>query len=264
MRYFIHLAYDGTNYRGWQKQKEVQETIQETIERALFRLFKEEISIYGCGRTDAGVHASQYALQINLTEAPSFDFKFRLNKHLPDDIAVFDILEVKDYQHCRYDATSRTYDYFIHWNKEPGLIRYSSFYDGLKLDFNLIEQAIELIRNTKDFRALCKQPDAHKNTLCNIIRFDIFVDKNRGRMRFNISANRFLRGMIRICVYYLLEIGKGKISLAEFSQILDQKIEINEKSSAYPNGLFLSKIEYPYLEIDESSNLIKMLRIGLD
>ena len=264
MRYFIHLGYDGSNYSGWQKQTEIRNTVQEVIEQALSQLFKKEIYVYGCGRTDAGVHASQYVTQINLDEAPTFDFKFRLNKHLPKDISIFEIIPVNKDQHCRYDAVSRTYDYFIHWNKEPGLIRFSSFYEDLKLDYNLTKRAIDLILQNKDFKQLCKQPESYNNTLCQISKCDLFINEVQGRLRFTITANRFLRGMVRICVFYLLEVGRGKMTLNDFSEILNQKKVLKEKSSAYPNGLFLSRIEYSNLELSDSNNLIKMLKNGLE
>ena len=165
MRYFIHLGFDGSNYSGWQKQNNTLNTVQEVIEQTLFHLFKKVVTAYGCGRTDAGVHASQYVIQINLDEAPVFDLKYRLNKNLPDDIAVFEIIEVKEEQHCRYDAVARTYDYFIHWKKDPVLIRYSSFYEDLILDFDLMRESAALILETKDFKPLCKQADLYNNTL---------------------------------------------------------------------------------------------------
>ena len=134
MQYFIHLGYEGTNYRGWQRQKTPRNTVQEVVEKTLSKIFKKEVFVYGCGRTDAGVHASQYVIQVNLDEAPKFDLKFILNKDLPDDISVFEIIEVDIDKHCLHDAVARTYDYFIHWNKDPVLFRYSSYYEGLTLD----------------------------------------------------------------------------------------------------------------------------------
>ncbi len=168
MRYFIHLGFDGSNYRGWQRQKDPRNTVQEVVEQTLSRLFKKEVSTYGCGRTDAGVHASQYVMQINLEKAPEFDLKFRLNKNLPNDIAVFEIIEVNENQHCRNDAIARTYDYFIHWNKDPVLIRYSSLYEDLTLDFDRMRAAAALILGTEDLKRVCKQPESYNNTLCQI------------------------------------------------------------------------------------------------
>lgn len=264
MRYFIHLGYDGSNYRGWQRQKEIRNTVQEVVEQTLTRLFNKGVSAYGCGRTDAGVHASQYVIQINLDEAPAFDLKFRLNKNLPDDIAVFEIFKVDINQHCRHDAVARTYDYFLHWNKNPGLIRYSSFYEDLTVDYDLMRKAAALILGTKDVKSLCKQPDSYNNTLCQISACELFVNEEQGRLRFSITANRFLRGMVRICVFYLLEVGSGNISLAEFEEILNMEEDFPEKLPAYPNGLFLSGVRYPFLELNNSHNLIKMLKVGLE
>ena len=264
MRYFIHLGFNGSNYRGWQRQKNTRDTVQEIIEKTLSLLFKKEVSAYGCGRTDAGVHASQYVIQINLEEAPTFDLKFRMNKNLPDDIAVFEIIEVSEDQHCRYDAVARTYDYFMHWNKDPVLMRYSSFYEDLTLDFELMRKATALILKTRDFKAMCKQPDSYNNTICEISKCELFVDEEQGRLRFTITGNRFLRGMVRICVFFLLEVGSGKMSLKEFEEILDQEKDFKEKIPAFPNGLFLSKVEYPFLKLKDSHKLIRMLKVGLE
>lgn len=264
MRYFIHLGFDGSDYRGWQRQKDTRNTVQEVIEQTLSSFFKKRVSVYGCGRTDAGVHASQYVIQINLDEAPVFDLKFRMNKSLPNGIAVFEIIEVNEDQHCRHDAVSRTYDYFIHWNKDPLLIRYSSFYEGLVLDFDLMRKAAALILRTRDFKPLCKQPDSYNNTLCQISKCELFVNEEHGRLRFTITSNRFLRGMVRICVFFLLEVGSGKMTLKEFEEILNQEKDLKEKLPAHPNGLFLSRVEYPFLELNDSHNLIQILKVGLE
>jgi tRNA pseudouridine38-40 synthase len=264
MRYFIHLGFDGTSYSGWQRQKNTLNTVQEVIEAKLSQIFKKPVTAYGCGRTDAGVHASQYVIQINLDEAPTFDLKFRLNKNLPRAIAVFEIIEVDKYQHCRYDAVARTYDYFIHWTKDPVLYRHSSFYEGLVLDFDAMKTAAALILQTNDFKPLCKQPNLYKNTICHISNSEVFVNEEQGRLRFTITSNRFLRGMIRICIFFLLQIGKGEMTLEEFEAILKQEKHLAEKPPAFPNGLFLSKIEYPFLELKNSHHLIKMLKVGLE
>jgi tRNA pseudouridine38-40 synthase len=265
MRYFIHLGFDGTHYSGWQKQENTLNTVQEVMEQTLSKIFKEVVAVYGCGRTDAGVHASQYVIQIHLDEAPLFDLKFRLNKNLPDDIAVFEIIEVGENQHCRYDATARTYDYFLHWKKDPALIRYSSFYDDLTtLNFDLMRKAAVLILETKDFKAMCKHPNFYKNTLCEVSKCELFVNEAQGRLRFSITSNRFLRGMIRFCIFFLLKVGSGKMTLAEFEDILKQKKELKQKQPALPNGLFLSRVEYPFLELKEGHLLIEMLKVGLE
>ncbi|MCF8239055.1 MAG: tRNA pseudouridine synthase A [Saprospiraceae bacterium] len=263
MRYFIHLGFDGSAYSGWQKQDNTLNTVQEVVEQTLAQLFKKSIAVYGCGRTDAGVHASQYILHINLDKPPSFDLKYRLNKNLPDDIAVFDVIEVKDDQHARYDAIARTYDYFIHWKKDPILIRYSNFYEDLTLDVDLMRKAAALIQATTDCKPLCKQPDLYDNTLCQISECALFVNKQEGRMRFTITSNRFLRGMVRYCVFFLVKVGSGEMTLQELEDILQQKTELTQKQPALAHGLFLSKVVYPYLTFNETHHLNRMLRSGL-
>ncbi|MCP3931255.1 MAG: tRNA pseudouridine(38-40) synthase TruA [Bacteroidetes bacterium] len=264
MRYFIHLGFDGSNYSGWQKQKNTLNTVQEVIEQTLFQLFKKVVTVCGCGRTDAGVHASQYVIHMNLDEAPLFDLKFRLNKNLPDDITVFKIIEAKEEQHCQYHAVARTYEYFIHWKKDPVLIRYSFFYEGLLLDFDRMRKSAALILGTKDFKPLCKQPDLYNNTLCQIRECELFVNEGQGRLRFTITSNRFLKGMVRYCVFFLLKVGSGEMTLEEFGEILNQEKELKQKQPALPNGLFLSGVEYPFWELEDSHHLIRMLRLGLE
>ncbi|MFK8039594.1 MAG: tRNA pseudouridine(38-40) synthase TruA [Crocinitomicaceae bacterium] len=264
MRYFIHLGFEGSVYDGWQRQKETQNTVQEVIEQVLSNIFKKKVSVYGCGRTDAGVHASQYVIQVDLDQVPTFDLKFRLNKSLPDDIAIFEIFEVNDKSHARHDADARTYDYFMHWHKNQILNRYSAFYEAIELDFDLMKKAAALILNTTDFKALCKQPDSYPNTICQISNCKVFINREQGRLRFTITGNRFLRGMVRICVFFLLEVGTGKMTLEEFTEILNQKKELKEKVPVRPNGLFLSKVDYPFLKLDDSHNLINIISVGLE
>ena len=263
MRYFIHLGFDGSSYSGWQKQQNTRNTIQEVLEDTLSRIFKKRITVYGCGRTDAGVHASQYVLHINLATAPTFDLKFRLNKNLPDSIAVYELIEVDEAYHCRYDASARTYDYFLHWKKDPALSRYSSYYDGLELDLGRMQQAALLIEQTRDCKALCKHPDLYDNTLCEISHCRLYVNEEQGRLRMSIRSNRFLRGMVRLSMYFLLRVGRGQMTLAELTDILNLQKQLAHKRPALPNGLFLSKVEYPFLELEEQHHLIKILRLGL-
>lgn len=264
MRYFIHLGFDGSSYSGWQKQQNTHNTIQEVLEDTLSRIFKKRITVYGCGRTDAGVHASQYVLHINIDTAPAFDLKFRLNKNLPDSIAIFAVMEVDEAYHCRYDASARTYDYFLHWKKDPALSRYSSYYGDLELDVELMQQAAALIQQTQDCKALCKHPDLYDNTICQISHCRLYANTTQARMRMSIRSNRFLRGMVRLCVYFLLQVGSGKMTIAELADILSLQKHVDHKRPALPNGLFLSKVEYPFLDLPEEHHLIRMLRQGLE
>lgn len=263
MRYFIHLGYDGSRYKGWQRQKSTKETIQEVIENTFLKLLKRQVTVYGCGRTDTGVHASQYIMHVDLEEDEAPQIQFLLNKNLPDVIAVYDVLAVASNQHCRYDASTRTYDYFLHWKKDPALFRYSSFYPHSDLNVELMREAAQLILQTKDFKPLCKQADLYQSTLCEITKSELFVNEAQGRLRFSITSNRFLRSMVRYCVFFLLEVGQEKLTLNDFEDILKQKKIEFKKRPALPNGLFLSKVEYPYLTLNNSSNLMEMLKLGL-
>jgi tRNA pseudouridine38-40 synthase len=191
MKLFLNIGYDGSNYSGWQYQPNVP-SIQEEIENALQRIFKTKITVNGCGRTDAGVHASQYILHIEIKEAFDFDLKFRLNKNLPTQIAVYDILEMPEKSHARYDAISRTYDYFIHLYEDPVLHRYSSFYELSDLDLEGMKQAVALLPKNNDYHSMCKQPDLHNHTLCEVAHAKLYVSPDKKRLRFTITANRFL------------------------------------------------------------------------
>ncbi|MDB4285770.1 tRNA pseudouridine(38-40) synthase TruA [bacterium] len=263
MRYFLHIGYDGSQYRGWQWQPNVV-SVQGTIEEKLKRIFKEDITVYGCGRTDSGVHASQYILHINIKKPFDFDLKFRLNKNLPDDIVVYDIMEMKDSQHARYDATSRTYDYYIHLYNTPVLGNHSSFYEFENLDVEAMKKAAAILPLCNDFRAICRQPDLYKHTLCDVSDAKLYVDSSGSRLRFSITSDRFLRGMIRICVYFLLQIGNREMSFEEFEHILSNQLDVPVKRLALPNGLYLTRIEYPYLKVATQADMGSLLKAGLE
>lgn len=263
MRYLLHIGYDGSDYSGWQFQPNT-ESVQGVLEEKLRAIFKVDISVIGCGRTDAGVHASQYALHFNLADAVDFDLKFRLNKHLPNSIVVYDAIELTHDQHTRFDAISRTYDYFIHLYKDPILNNYSSYYPLQNLDFKSMKKAVTLLTHYDDFKSVCKQPNIYKHTLCNVINAQLFVDTNQQRMRFTITANRFLRGMVRLLVSYLLKVGSGEMTLERFEEILKYQLDVPEKMPAHPNGLYLSKIEYPYLELAAQNDICSFLKKGLE
>jgi tRNA pseudouridine38-40 synthase len=261
MNYFLHISYDGSRYSGWQFQPNVR-SVQGTIEDTLKEIFKERIPLGGCGRTDAGVHASQYIARVNL---PAFDFdlKFRINKRLPDDISIHEILEMDEKRRARFDATSRTYDYFIHLKKDPFLRRYSSYYDLENLDFEAMKKAATLFTKYDDFKSVCLQPLLYNHTRCNVTHAKLYVDEKQERLRFTITGNRFLRGMVRLCVYFLLEVGEGRMTVEEFEHRLANRID-GVRKSAFPNGLFLSKVEYPYLKLENQSELFRFLKTGLE
>ena len=249
MIYFLHIAYDGSKYRGWQRQPTAH-TVQEELEMHLKEVFKEKVTAFGCGRTDAQVHASQYFVHIKRDEPIDFDLKFRLTMKLPTDIVVYDVLPMEDNCHARYDAVSRTYDYFIHLFNDPFLANYSSWYALENLDFEAMKLAVALLPGKKDFMAVCKNPVSHKHTICHVKSTEFTVSEDETRLRFRITADRFLQGMVRLCVGFLLEVGRGRLPVSAFESILEKKELLPNLRPATPNGLYLSKVEYPYLSLE--------------
>ena len=248
MRYFLHLSYKGTNFHGWQRQTNAI-SVQQTLEDTLSKMLGTRIICHGCGRTDAGVHASQYFCNIDITKEWDFDFIFRINKMLPPSIVVYDIIPVEEKANAQYDAIRRTYTYFFHFEKNAFLHESSSFYLLENLNFEKIKKAVTLFNQHQDYRAFCISPDFYKTTICEVKDAQIFVNEEKTKMRFEISSNRFLRGMVRILSAQLLEIGKGKMTLDKLEHHLVSGEKPQFHNIAYPQGLYLSKIEYPFLSI---------------
>ena len=259
VRYFFHIGYKGTAYKGWQRQNNVK-GIQEVLEDYLSKLLKEKVNCIGCGRTDAGVHASQYYFHINTQKAWNDSLLYPLNKILPSDISVYDVFEVDSNNHCQFSATSRTYDYFIHTQRIPFLNDISSYYD-IKPDAKLMSNAASLLLKYSDFRAFCKSPDRHNHTLCDLISIHFFSNKDQTKFRLQITANRFLKGMIRILVYELIEVGIGLKSISEFEDMIQNRIAPKFLNSAYPQGLYLSQINYPFISLKNNLNNCPMMNI---
>lgn len=248
-RYFLHLSYVGTRFRGWQKQP-ISNTVQEVLENAISRIFKEEITVYGCGRTDAQVHASQYFAHFETKQTWDFDLLFRLNKVLPDDISIHAILPVSQTNHARFHATERSYQYFIHTQKIAHLSTSSTLYDQLPLDFNLMKAAATLIPQHSDFLAFCKTPDAHPSTICHIKEVTFSKNADATQFCFEITANRFLRGMIRLLIARIIAVGNGEQTLDKFESALKNEVKDEQLPiAAGPQGLYLSKIVYPFLDV---------------
>lgn len=262
MKYFIHLAYKGTNYRGWQKQNDVK-SIQEVLEEALRQMLHLDINCVSCGRTDAGVHASQFFCHIIVPELLDFDPVFRLNKMLPDDIAIFNFLPVERNAHAQNDATERTYNYFIHFHSDPFLNELSTLHDQ-DLDLEKMKIAVSLVERYSDFKAFCKKPAIYKHTLCEIFSASLSINETNTRLRFQITANRFLRGMMRLLIGNILEIGMGKLSLEKFELCLKNGHALPFHKEAYPQGLYLSKVKYPYLDIDSKSETTLLLNSAFE
>lgn len=252
MRQFIHLAYQGTKYRGWQRQLE-ERSVQATIEDLLSKMLKTTTIIHGCGRTDAGVHASQYFVHANIPEDLDYNPVKRLNHMLPDDISIYEIIPMDD-PHCnaQTDAIARSYDYYMHFDKIPQLKDTSTYFKVSDLDVDAMQAAVKILKKTVDFRSLCKGPDIYKHTRCNVQSVSLAVTHDGHRMLFSITANRFLRAMIRNIVARLIDIGKGDLSLIDFVDVVSNQkaFEFPFHKQAPPTGLYLSKVIYPYLERD--------------
>ena len=249
MRYFVHIGYKGTNYFGWQRQPD-KLSVQEILEDNLSKIFKIPITIFGCGRTDSGVHASQYFFHMDIEKPWNFDLLFRLNRILPDDIALFDIIPVEGLPHARYDAIQRSYDFFIHTYKDPFLSQSSSLYLRKSFDLHEMKKAVDLLPKYEDYRAFCKSPDKNEHTICRVSSAGLYTNIGGDRIRFQISSNRFLGRMIRIIVRKLIEIGDGTLSVDEFESHLISRNIPSKILPAHPQGLFLSKVSYPFLDIE--------------
>lgn len=244
-RYFLKIAYRGTKYHGWQKQ-EGQPTVQEALENAISLLLRKKIEVLGCGRTDTGVHAAEYYLHFDSdVELEGDRFVYKLNGILDLDIAVNELIPVQIDAHARFDATSRTYRYFIHQQKNPFLNDTSSFV-AEKLDLNIMNEAATLLIAHKNFESFAKTGSYVGNYNCDI--FTAFWSLSEGQLIFEITANRFLRNMVRAVVGTMLQVGMGKISLVDFVKIIESNNRSNAGKSVDAKGLFLFRIKYPYLQ----------------
>lgn len=243
-RYFLEIAFRGTHYHGWQLQPGAA-TVQGKMEEALAVLLGVEIRCVGCGRTDAGVHAHQFYLHFDTDkELNREEMVYRLNGMLDRDIAVADCLEVADDAHARFDATERTYRYFIHQKKNPFLNDRSTFVVG-DLDVEKMNEVASMMTEMKDFKAFAKVNTDVKHHLCDLHHAG--WTRTEDQLVFEISANRFLRNMVRAVVGTMLEVGLGKISRDEFVAIVENRDRRNAGKSVDARGLFLHQVKYPYI-----------------
>ncbi|MFM2392534.1 MAG: hypothetical protein RLZZ546_511 [Bacteroidota bacterium] len=247
MRYFIEIKYKGTRYKGWQKQKNTHGCIQEILENALFSVLKVKVNINGCGRTDAGVHASQFFAHFDIDTYISSDFITNINYTLPEDIAILKIVNVEANSHARFDAESRTYVYLAHFYKDPFLSDLSAYYcyHVKTLDIEEMKNLATKMIGTHDFFSFCKTPERHESTVCTVQKFSLEVTDNQ--MRFAITANRFLKSMVRILVYELFEVGLKNKTANDVFALLTQKRTLQISKIAHPQGLYLDKVEYKFL-----------------
>lgn len=246
-RYFIQLAYNGTNYHGWQVQDNTPNTVQQVLQDKLSMILNQTIEIVGCGRTDSGVHAKDYYAHFdcNIPDLHQGErtYLFKLNKVLPLDIAIKKIYLVADSANARFDAESRTYEYFIHRTKNP-FIHSSSLYVFGDLNIELMNDAALHLLSVKDFTSFSKVNTQTFTNNCEVT-FASWIKLNEEEFVFKITANRFLRNMVRAVVGTLLDIGKGKLTIQEFKQIIENKNRSDAGMSAPGHALYLSDIKYP-------------------
>lgn len=245
MRYFLEIAYRGTSYVGWQVQPNGI-SVQQKIDEALSTILRDDIHCIGCGRTDAGVHASQFFLHFDTQVTLPENFSLRLNQFLPAGIAVKRHIPVHEKAHARFDATMRAYEYTFTFQKNPfgnDLMVYRHFKD---LDFELMQQACAIIKKYNDFASFCKSNQGSKTTIVNIV--DCYWKDDGERKVLYISADRFLRGMVRLIVGAMIQIGKHKMTLEEFDAGIKNKERFKYALSAPAHGLFLIRVDYPYID----------------
>lgn len=242
-RYFIYLSYNGANYHGWQIQPNGI-SVQERLMKALSTVLRYDVEVIGAGRTDAGVHARLMVAHVDLQSAlpDPAAFAFKLNGILPNDIAIHKIVPVKQEAHARFDATSRTYEYWLVTKKNPFLCDWAAKIYA-DLDFEAMNEAAKYLFNYIDFTSFSKLHTDVKTNNCKIMRAEW---QQRGEMWvFTIQADRFLRNMVRAIVGTLLQVGRNRMSLEEFKTVIEAKDRGKAGTSAPAEGLYLVDVAYP-------------------
>lgn len=243
-RYFMQLAYNGSNYYGWQRQP-AHPSVQQEIEEKLSMIFNKPTGVVGCGRTDTGVHAKDYILHFDVEK--TFDEQrliHQLNATLPADIAIYDIYKVPSDWHARFTAIDRTYQYHFHFHKSP-FKQKSSWCLKYALNHQAIQEACSYLIGKQDFTSFAKIHTDVNNHICTVTEANWdFVDDD---VVFTISANRFLRNMVRAIVGTLVRIGEGKLVPSDMKEIIAQKNRSAAGQSVPAHGLYLTQIRYPDL-----------------
>ena len=247
MRYFITLSYDGTNYSGWQTQPDAT-TVQETIEQALTLVARspEPIAILGAGRTDAGVHARGMVAHVDLPMSPdeARQLIYRTDRYLPHDIALYDIRPVREEAHARFSATSRTYRYYVTLRKDPFQeTRMLRLY--FPLNFDRMNEAAGRLKDFTDFTSFSKLHTDVKTNNCRVTEAYWQAGAGEGQWIFTITADRFLRNMVRAVVGTLFQVGKGRLSVEDFCAVIEAKDRGQAGSSAPAHALYLEQVGYP-------------------
>ncbi len=232
----------GTKYHGWQIQNNAQ-TVQEVLQNSLSVLLGNATTVSGCGRTDTGVHASEFFAHFDTDQSTLPPFLLhKWNGLLPKDIAILELFEVPDNFSARFDAVSRTYGYYMHKEKDP-FKNQTSWYFSKALDFEKMEKAALKLLDYEDFQSFCKVKSENHHYRCIVKEVNFFMFENG--YKFEIRANRFLRGMIRAIVGTLVLVGKGTVNLEGFEKIIESKDRTKAGPTVPAQGLFLEKIEYP-------------------
>ena len=242
-RYFIYLAYDGTNYHGWQVQPD-RNSVQAELNKALSTICQQELTVTGAGRTDTGVHATLMIAHFDFDgEVDCVQLAYKLNRFLPRDISIYKIRPVVPEAHARFDATSRTYKYYVTAVKSPFNRQYCCRVFS-ELDYELMEEAAQTLFDYTDFTSFSKLHTDVKTNNCKIMQAN-WVQQDANTWVFTIQADRFLRNMVRAVVGTLLEVGRHKMTVAQFRQVIESMDRCKAGSSAPANALFLVDVSYP-------------------
>ena len=237
----MELAYNGKEYHGWQKQPNAV-SVQEVVEKALFTLFRESIEIVGAGRTDSGVHARQLFAHFDSTTEFGDEFVYKMNSLLPKDIVVKELYRMKPEAHARFDAKSRSYEYHLVQHKDP--FAYDMAYlVKRELNLGLLNKAAEILLEYENFKCFSRSRTDVKTYNCKIA--SAFWELKDNRLIFYITADRFLRNMVRAIVGTLLEVGTGKIEVEKLNEIIKSKNRSEAGASVPAHGLYLTRVEYP-------------------
>lgn len=246
LRYFIKFSYFGKYYHGWQVQPNAL-SVQQILMVSLRMILREDIELTGAGRTDTGVHAKEMFAHFDTSKVLEVDaIRYKINAILPDDIAVSELFEVNQKAHARFDAFSRSYEYHIHTEKDAFLTDFS-FYLKRIPEISKMNTAAEFLLKHTDFQCFSKTKTEVNNFNCTIT--EALWRQEGSKLVFEITANRFLRNMVRAITGTLLDVGFGKINMMEFQQILDSKNRSKAGTSVPAHGLYLTKVLYNAAEI---------------
>ncbi|WP_439130421.1 tRNA pseudouridine(38-40) synthase TruA [Polaribacter sp.] len=241
MRYFVQLSYHGKNYHGWQIQPDAV-SVQEKLNHAISTILQEKIQVVGAGRTDTGVHATQMFAHFDIDKNLDDNIAYKLNSILPHDIAVQNVFLVDDEKHARFSAISRSYEYKIWLGRNPFLLDVSWQIHSQKPNVNLMNEAAKLLLEYTNFQTFSKVKTEVYTFNCEVT--EAYWIQKENELTFHISANRFLRNMVRAIVGTLVDVGLGKLSIEDFRKIIESKNRSNAGLSVPAKGLFLTKIKY--------------------